>query len=140
MPNPEALLLDTHIWIWLMSGDHALSRFERDAIEEAARRGRVLVSAISVWELGTLVRKQRIRLSQPLEKWVKDAFSLSGLRCLPLTPEIAVESCALPEWEHGDPADRMIVASARLEKARLLTHDEAILSYGAKGYVLTHKD
>jgi len=100
------------------------------AVEEAAHHGLVRVSAISVWEVAMLEAKGRIRLSKDCLSWVNEALRAPGLALVPLTPEIAVESSRLPGAFHGDPADRILVATARRQGAILLTRDEKILSYG----------
>jgi len=100
------------------------------AVEEAAHYGLVRVSAISVWEMAMLEAKGRIRLSKDCLSWVNEALSAPGLGLFPLTPEIAVESSRLPGAFHGDPADRILVATARRQGAIFLTRDEKILAYG----------
>jgi len=131
-PEPP-LLLDTHYWIWLQSGDtervHARFRF---ALQQAASAGALLLSAISVWELAMLEAKGRIELHAPCEEWVKEALATPGLRLVPLTPEIAIDSTRWPEPFHGDPADRIILASARRMGARLVTRDQRMLEYARR--------
>ena len=131
MPSPEkVLLLDTHVWLWLVGGAEPLKRPVLSAVEGAARRGRIRVSAISVWEVAMLEAKGRIRLAKDCLAWVREALAAPGTSLVPLTPEIAVESSRLPGEFHGDPADRILVATARLLGATLLTRDERILAYG----------
>lgn len=130
------LLLDTHVWIWLMNGnDERLDTQTILAIEQAAAHGRVYVSAISVWEVAMLESKGRIRLSQDCLDWVRRALDAPGLLLLPLSPEISVASSRLPGTFHGDPADRILAASARLHDLSIVTNDERILAYGAEQYV-----
>lgn len=133
MPNLEnLLLLDTHAWLWLVGGAEPLKRSVLSAVEQGARQGRIRVSAISVWEVAMLEAKGRIRLSKDCLVWIQDALASPGISLAPLTPEIAVEGCRLPGAFHGDPADRILVATARLLGATLLTRDAMILSYGRK--------
>jgi PIN domain nuclease of toxin-antitoxin system len=130
------LLLDTHYWIWLQMG--AREEFGSSllkAIEKAAAGGSLLLSAISVWELGMLEAKGRLRLQTPCEQWVQEALATPGLTLVPLTPEIALASSRLPQPFHGDPADRIIVATARRMSARIVTRDSKILEYGRKRHV-----
>lgn len=130
------VVLDTHVWIWAVEGDRAqLGAGAIDELEAASLRGGVLVSAISVWEVAMLEAKGRLTLSRPLEEWVRAALRAPGVTLLPLSPEIAVESTRLPGSPHGDPADRILVASARVAGARLATRDEGILRYAADGHV-----
>ncbi len=129
--SSEPLLLDTHYWIWLQSGaKYRLTPKIHTMIEQAAAKGRMLLSVISVWELGVLEAEGRIRLQLPCDQWVREALATPGLSLAPLTPEIALESSRLPGTFHGDPADRIIVATARSLGARLLTRDQTMIEYG----------
>jgi len=137
---PEAgsspLLLDTHVWVWAMEGDRtALSEPAVDEIEAASRAGRLLISAISVWEISMLETKGRISLSIPLDAWVQAALRAPGSRLLDLSPRIAMESTRLPSEPPGDPADRILMAGARVESARLVTCDRRILEYAGEGHL-----
>lgn len=125
----EPVLLDTHYWIWLQGGTDEITAVSRRTIERAARHGQLLLSVISVWELGMLEAKNRVLLHVPCEQWVEQALATPGLNLVPLTPEIALESSRLPGGFHGDPADRIIVASARKAGARLLTRDQKLIEY-----------
>ena len=95
----------------------------------------MLLSVISVWELGVLEAKGRIRLHMSCDQWVREALATPGLSLAPLTPDIALESSRLPGSFHGDPADRIIVATARSFGARLLTRDRQMLEYGRQRHV-----
>ncbi len=129
------IVLDTHAWIWVVAGDRTLSGEARSAIEKAAAAGAVLVPAIAVWELAMLVARGRITLAKPCPEWVDDALAAPGFGLAPLTPDVAVESARLPEPFHDDPADRLIVATARVAGAALVTRDRRILDYGARGHL-----
>lgn len=142
MPRPEGrtpagpFVLDTHVWIWLMEGLRSeLSDATIRVIEEAGSRGELALAAISVWELGMLEARGRITLSRSIDEWVRAALTAPGLRLVDITPEIAVESTRLPGDPHGDPADRMIVATTRVLGGTLVTCDDQILAYGARGHV-----
>lgn len=138
MPDQSAgaLVLDTHVWLWAVEGSqHELAAQAIAEIDGASRRGEILVSAISVWEVAMLEAKGRISLSRPVEDWVRSALRAPGIRLLPLTPEIAFESTRLPGSVHGDPADRILVSSARLVGGRLATRDRTILGYARGGHV-----
>src|SRR5262249_34321554 len=87
------------------------------------------VSAISVWEIALAVKKGRIVLSVDIERWIDETCGDMGLQIIPLDRDIALEVNRLPEPFHQDPADRIIVATARLLEARLVTVDQAILAY-----------
>lgn len=124
------MLLDTHVWLWLMGGEGGMKPSTIRVIEETASHGLVRVSAISVWEVAMLEAKGRIRLSKDCMTWVNEALRAPCLALIPLTPEIAVESSRLPGAFHGDPADRILVATARRHGAILVSRDKRILAYG----------
>jgi PIN domain nuclease of toxin-antitoxin system len=129
------LLLDTHVWVWLMFGDNRLGNATRLMLEKAVPEGRLRVSVISVWEVAMLEAKGRLTLAADCESWVREALAAPGIRVAELTPHIAISSTRLPGVFHGDPADRLLVATARESEATLLTADEAILQYADEGYV-----
>ena len=129
------LLLDTHVWIWLASGDKLAMRISK-LVDSAAKAGTLVVSAISVWEVAMLDAKHRIRLQTECADWVARALNARGLSLSPLTPEILVASTRLPGFFHSDPADCIIVATARHLGATILTNDRAILRYAKTGSVL----
>jgi PIN domain nuclease of toxin-antitoxin system len=132
----NGLLLDTHVWIWYAEGIASRLPVESVArIEEMRKQSRLFVSAISVWEVGMLHGKQKLALSAPLDAWVARAADLPGLGLLPLDTESALESTWLPGTIHGDPADRFLVAIARMTGAHLMTADRKIIEYAGTGYV-----
>ena len=131
------LLLDTHVWIWLMLGDSRLGKPARKLLEEAVPAGRLLVSIISVWETAMLEVKGRITLAADCDSWIRQALAAPGVRLAELTPAIAVSSTRLPSPFSGDPADRILVATARETGATLVTADRAILDYGRRGHLRT---
>lgn len=131
----DLLLLDTHVFIWLINDTGDLTRDVRQIVDRAAANRRVVVSVIAIWEIATLVRKDRLQLGNPTREWVGRALSHPGLAVHPLTPEIAVGSNELPRGIHGDPADRIMIATARALDATLVTRDKTILDYGARGHV-----
>lgn len=87
------------------------------------------MSAISCWEVAKLVEYGRLTLSCPIAEWFDQALAYPGIQLLPLTPRIAVESTQLPGTFHRDPADQIIVATARVYDCPLLTTDDKILHY-----------
>ena len=142
MPASEAelLLLDTHCWIWLQSGQlDQLTRATAERIRSAAEAGLLRISVISVWEIALLEAKGRVRINMDCLEWVREALKTPGLSLVPLTPEIAVDSTRLPGELHGDPADRILLATARNIGARLLTRDQALLEYGRSGHAKVTK-
>jgi len=135
---PEALLLDTHCWLWKQFGNtEKFSRQGRRLIEKATQSGDLRVSVISVWEIGMLEAKGRLALKISCTEWVNQALTTPGLSLFPLTPEIAIESSRLPGEIHADPADRILLATTRITGARLLTADERLLAYGRQHHALT---
>jgi PIN domain nuclease of toxin-antitoxin system len=120
------IVLDTATWIWRASDPKRLTTSARRAIDEAER---VLVCAISVWEVAMLVAKRRIQLDRPVEQWVDIALALPGIQLAPLEPAIAVRSTKLPGEFHPDPADRIIVATALENAVAIITPDDRIRSY-----------
>lgn len=133
------VLLDTHVWVWLLNGDTRISPKARTAIARSLTEQAVLLSAISPWEVAMLVSKGRLMLDRDVGEWVQIAASLPGIRVEPISPEIAVASTRLPETIHADPADRLIAATARHLGAMLITDDQLLLAYGASGHLKTLK-
>ena len=123
------LLLDTHIWVRFINGDTTLPPELIKSVEAARLRGQTWVSVISVWETALLVKRARLTLPLGVEAWVEGALELAGIHLLPFSPAIAIETVALPTPMHKDPADRTLVASARIERLRLVTLDGDILQF-----------
>lgn len=130
----KALLLDTHVFIWLVNGSDELTEDICKLINAAAEQ-----SAISLWETSMLAARSRISLTLPCDKWLEKALALTNTQVANLTPAIAAESCNLPGVFQQDPADRLIVATARINKYNLITRDEKILAYSASRHVSTIK-
>jgi PIN domain nuclease of toxin-antitoxin system len=128
-------LLDTHIWLWLVAGSPDLSTEARSTIGAAAAAGALHIAAISLWEIALLASYGRIVLGKPIGLWLDEALADPGPTIDPLTPQIAIESYALPEVFHRDPADRLIVPTARVADATLMTRDHRILDYAARGHL-----
>jgi len=123
------VVLDTHALVWWVSGDAQLSGAARDAIETERQGGEVLVSAISAWEVAMLVRAGRLALTMDAAQWLDIVAQIPGLRFVPVDILLAVRSADLPGDFHKDPADRLIVATARHYCAPLVTADSKIRSY-----------
>jgi PIN domain nuclease of toxin-antitoxin system len=129
------LVLDTHVLVWLVAGDERLRPAARQHIESGAAAQQLWVSAITPWEIGMLVAKGRLALDRDVMEWVQAALALPGIRLAPLDAAVAVASTRLPGELHADPADRLIVATARHLGATLITADAALLGYGGLGHV-----
>jgi PIN domain nuclease of toxin-antitoxin system len=119
-------VLDTHAWIWWVSDPDRLSRPAR---REIARASRIGVPGICCLEVAVGVRRGRISLDRPTLDWLEDAVAQPRVELLPLTPSIAVKAADLPTTFPGDPADRVITATAVLLSAPLVTRDEGIRAF-----------
>ena len=125
------IVLDTHALIWWVNGDSKLSARARKVIESemTVDGGRILVSAITAWEIAMLVNKNRLVLTMDLNEWLDTVRSIDTVQFVPIDNEVAVQSVQLPGDFHPDPADRMITALARHYSAMLVTSDDKIRSY-----------
>lgn len=121
-------LLDTHTWIWWNLKPESLSPKVLRLIQ-SGRYEALLLSAISVWEFSKLIEKRRLTISCDGREWITQALAIPKLRVVELSPEISWLSTQLPAPFHDDPADQMIVATARAENAVLLTVDRLLRSY-----------
>ena len=122
-------LLDTHAWLWWVSEDRRLSARARSIIAKSQHDEDLWVSLISIWELAKKIEKKQLVLDRPLDRWLDVATTMPGLQLADLTRPILVESCRLPQPFLGDPADQIIVATARHDNAALLTRDRKIRRY-----------
>lgn len=128
------LLVDTHTFLWMVEHHPRLGAETVKALNRAGREDRILVSAITPWEIALLVSKKRIDVHREVLEWIRDALALPGVCLVPLDPEIAVASTRFPFEMHADPADRILVATARHLNAVLVTADRLLLDLGKKRY------
>jgi PIN domain nuclease of toxin-antitoxin system len=126
--SAEVILLDTHIWIWWVHGDDRLTKEYVDLLQLHEKAG-LGVSVISCWEVAKLVEYQRLELPCLVSEWITQALAYPHLQLLHLTPEIAIEATQLPQPFHRDPADQIIVATARVHGGQLITLDGKIRNY-----------
>jgi PIN domain nuclease of toxin-antitoxin system len=135
MSETAPLLLDTHAAVWITEGLPLAS----EAIEamDAAHRAdsKIFVSPISAWEIGLLVARNRIGLSARPERWFQKVLAIPGVKLAELTADILIESSFLPGNPPRDPADRIIIATARDIGATLVTRDRLLLEYGKSGQI-----
>lgn len=124
------LLLDTHILLWWLNESGRLSAGQREVLDRAGQKSPLLVSDISLWEVAMLHSLDRIRLALPLRDWLSRAVAPPLVQRQGISPAIATEVAALPDSFHRDPADRIIVATARVLGATLLTQDRGIVDAG----------
>ena len=119
-------LLDTHMWVWWLTGDLALTARERAALDAGAAVGSLFLSAISLWEAQMLHAKGRLELPLAFPNWLQRATAPPVVIVLPLDIPVIAALDNLPDRFHGDPADRLIVATARAHQLPLATHDARI--------------
>ncbi len=129
------ILLDTHALVWSADNKPELGVRSRELIASAQADGELYVSAITPWEIAMLVGKDRLELSRHLAVWMPGVTSQPGIVVAPLTPEIGMDAGLLPPGIHGDPADRIIIATARALHCPVLTADGKILRYAQAGHV-----
>jgi PIN domain nuclease of toxin-antitoxin system len=122
------IVLDTHVWVWWVHGDARLPAAYRTYLSTHETDG-LGISIISCWEVAKLVEYGRLTFPLAVEDWLSQALSYPGIQLLELTPRIVVESTQLPGSFHRDPADQLIVATARVLSCALMTVDEKIMRY-----------
>jgi PIN domain nuclease of toxin-antitoxin system len=123
------VLLDTHAWLWWAAQDARLTRRAASHIQKAQRQATLWVSLMSIWELAKKIEKGQLALDRPLDEWLDVALAMPGLQTLELTRSVLLESCRLPQPFHGDPADQIIVATARTQGAVVVTRDARLRDY-----------
>lgn len=129
MEGNIVIVLDTHTLLWWVNVDHLLSKKAKTAIDRELEGGQIVVSTISAWEIAMLVEQEKLVLSMDVETWLAAVAEIEVVRFMPVDTEIAIKSVKLPGEFHKDPADRMIVATARRLAAPLVTRDEKIRAY-----------
>jgi PIN domain nuclease of toxin-antitoxin system len=125
-----SFVLDTHVLLQWQDASGSLNRSHKRIIGRLRGTEPLLVSDISLWEIATLYELGRIVLDVPLRQWLTSATAPPLVRCVDISPDIAAEVASLPSTFHRDPADRIIVATARVLGATLLTLDERIVGSG----------
>ena len=129
MGDTEMILLDTHAWIWWVSNPEKLSIAAKRAIDHVRENSEILISSISAWEVALLVHKERLKLTMEVSEWIARSERLGFVRFVPMDNTIAVKSVNLPGHLHRDPADRIIIATAKNADVPVVTKDEKILNY-----------
>jgi PIN domain nuclease of toxin-antitoxin system len=121
------VLLDTHVLLhWLEAGKR-LSAQQKRIIARGSPQNPLLIADVTLWEIATLYELGRIRLRLPLRDWLDAAAAPPLVECIPISPAIATEVAMLPPTFHRDPVDRILVATARVLGATLLTQDQRII-------------
>ena len=129
------LLLDTHVLLWLSEGNKTLKRTAIQRIESRARTDGLAVSGISFWEVAMLAQHGRVSLTCPVPSWRDTVLDLPGMREVPVSGTIGIEAAELPGEVHGDPADRILAATTRVERLELATRDRRLLDYAEAGHI-----
>jgi PIN domain nuclease of toxin-antitoxin system len=131
----QSILLDTCAVIWIAEGA-SLAEEGRSALEQAASDGLpTFISPITAWEVGQLVAKMRLQLTATPDRWFNAALSRATVSLAPLPPSLLIASSFLPGRPPRDPADRIVVATARDLGATLISRDRVLLAYGKQGHV-----
>lgn len=129
----DSLLLDTHIALWLDSGNERLLPSTRTLIDRCRQNGgTIFLSAVTTWEIALLVDTGRIDLDLPVEAWVQRFIDRPGISGMPLSHRAAARSYQLHPLDHRDPADRLLIATAIELACPLVTYDERIIQFGKK--------
>lgn len=129
------ILVDTHVWLWVMAGSPALSKEFIQDFERILKGNGVLISPMSIWEIGMLVEKKRIEIDMDVMDWIEQSLETPGINLTPITPRIAIQSTRLVGTIHGDPVDRLLIATAHEENAIFVTCDQKILRYGKDKFI-----
>lgn len=133
MNNP--IVLDTHVLLWALLEPEKLSNNIRDQISAAQENSELFLSSISLWEIAMLKFKKRINVYEPIHDFLVSISNIEGMLIKDITPEIAAESVSLMDDFHGDPSDRIIVATAKCYGATLITADGKILNWASLGHI-----
>jgi len=123
------IVLDTHVWVWWVSGSTPLSSKAHRIIEEGVQQSAIYLSSISVWEVAQLAARGRLQLTMGVADWVAKSEALPFVHFVPVDNTIALKSVQLPDPLHADPADRIIIATALILGLPLVTRDEKIARY-----------
>jgi PIN domain nuclease of toxin-antitoxin system len=127
MVGEPVILLDTHILVWWVNGDkRRVSRKARQALEQHGKRNELLVSSISFFEITTLERRGRLHFKFPVVEWLANVRRLPEYCLEPLTDDVAERAAQLGDAFPGDPADRLIAATALIRAVPLVTYDEKL--------------
>lgn len=123
------IVLDTHVWVWWVSGIEELPLKVNRLIEKAIDQKAIYISCISVWEVAQLVERGRLQITLDVNNWVAKSEALPFVHFIPVDNVIALRSVQLPSPVHPDPADRIIIATALNLGFPLVTRDERLARY-----------
>ncbi len=131
--NP--IILDTHVLLWSLLQPEELNEDLKEQISLAQINNQLFICSISLWEIAMLKLKKRINIYEPIKDFLNSISNINGLKIKDISPEIAAESISLMDDFHGDPADRIIVATTRCFGASLITRDQKILNWANLGHI-----
>jgi len=131
----NCVILDTHVLLWSLLQPEELTEETKSKVEQEHKKQNLLVSSISLWEIAMLSHKKRIHIFEPIKNFLSSIEEISGINICEISAEVAAESILLQNNFHGDPADRIIVSTARVYSATLLTRDKQILHWSEYGSV-----
>ena len=123
------IVLDTHAWVWFISNPELLSKRAKKVTDTAINAKEIFISSISAWEIALLVEKGRLKLTLDVTDWISKSERLPFFRFIPVDNSIVIKAVNLPQPLHNDPADRIIIATAKAIGAHIVTKDEKILKY-----------
>ena len=126
------ILLDTNVVVRIVTGEGLIGRAARDLLNDSDE---LWCSAMVQWEIATLARKGKLRFEMPVDVWLEQAATLLDYGEMPVTGGIARDAGNLPSPIHGDPGDRIMIATARAMTCPLMTTDRKILDYAAEGHL-----
>ena len=126
MGDESLIVLDTHVLVWWLADALKLSTAAKKAIQAGAAKSEVLISAATILEIATLVRRQRLVLTTGFDEWLADLRELPELQIVPVNADIAARAGSFGTEVHGDPIDRLIIATALVSKAKLVSADATI--------------
>ena len=128
------ILLDTCALIWLANGEPLRTSARAAVLEAGETEGRILASPISAWEIGQLASRGRLSLKLGVQEWFQQVLA-SGVALAPMPPEVLIASSYLPAGSLRDPADKVLAATARTYRYRLMTRDRPLINFGAGGHL-----
>lgn len=129
------IVLDTHVLVWTLENHRFLGPEAAVLINEATSSDGAYISAMTCWEVSMLADRGKLEFSQGVRAWMEEALAQPGIFLAPVALEIGIDAGGLPGKPHGDPCDRIIMATARILGCPLLTADGAILDYAAAGHL-----
>lgn len=129
------IMLDTHVLLWVLMDSKEIKDSVKKQIKLAQKNNKLIISSISLWEIAMLYSKKRLDVYEPIEQYLKSISQIDGMQISDISSQIAATSVSLGDDFHGDPADRIISATAKINNATLYTRDKKILAWAKMGGV-----